>query len=77
VPEDAIAAGGRPGGRSQAAAELAREFEGRGVPARAEPDLAAAVRSAEGRALELDLPLLVTGSHFLIGAAAGILRPAS
>ena len=74
VPEDAIAAGGRPGGRSREAAELQAEFEARGVPASAEPDLDAAVRAARARAVELGLPLLVTGSHFLIGSASAILH---
>ena len=74
VPEDAIAAGGRPGGRSLPAEELRRAFEGHGVPARAEPGLDSGVRLARQRAVELGVPLLVTGSHFLVGSAAARLR---
>ncbi len=69
VPEEAIAAGGRPGGCSQEAAELSAMFEERGVRARAEPALEAGVRTAREASASAGLPLLVTGSHFLIGAA--------
>lgn len=69
VPGAAIAAGGRPGGASRPAVALAAMFAERDVPAQAEPDLAAALTRARSAAAERRLPLLITGSHFLIGAA--------
>ena len=73
VSESAIAAGGRPGGRSQPASRLTSLFAERGVGAEAEPSLEAAVGRASALAAELGLPLLVTGSHFLIGSALEVL----
>lgn len=73
VPEAAIAAGGRPGGRSRPAEELRALFGRLGVPARAEEGLDAGVRAAREDSVELGLPLLVTGSHFLIGSAGAAL----
>ncbi len=72
VPESAIAAGGRPGGRSQPASRLTSLFAERGV-GRARASLEAAVGRASALAGELGLPLLVTGSHFLIGSALEVL----
>ncbi len=73
VLESAIAAGGRPGGRSQPASRLTSLFAERGVGAEPEPSLEAAVGRASALAGELGLPLLVTGSHFLIGSALEVL----
>ncbi|MDP9227825.1 MAG: Mur ligase family protein, partial [Actinomycetota bacterium] len=76
VAEEAIAAGGRPGGRAQPAASLAALFDAEGVVAEAVPDPAAALTRAMERAREAQLPVLVTGSHFLISSARRALAQA-
>lgn len=73
VPESAIAAGGRPGTSSQPPERLAALFAERGVEAASEPGLEAAVAQARSAARERELPMLVTGSHFLIGSVLGAL----
>jgi dihydrofolate synthase/folylpolyglutamate synthase len=73
VPADEIAAGGRPGGRSRPASELAAMLAAEGVEAEAVPELAPAVERGLALAREAGAPLLVTGSHFLIGSALGTL----
>jgi dihydrofolate synthase / folylpolyglutamate synthase len=69
VPSAAISAGGRPGGRSVPAERLAAAFAERGADAEAESRLDAGLARARSAAIEEGLPVLVTGSHFLIGAA--------
>ena len=71
VPEEAIAAGGRPGGRSRAAAEPPGGVRGAGRAGarRARPRARPSAPRGSGRRSS-GLPLLVTGSHFLIGSAA-------
>jgi dihydrofolate synthase / folylpolyglutamate synthase len=69
VSEATIAAGGRPGGRAIPAGELAAQARELGADATAEPEPEAAFRLARERASELGVPLLLTGSHFLLGAA--------
>lgn len=69
VTEAVIAAGGRPGGRSLPAAALASLFEANGVAAVAEPAAAAALARGRAAASAAGVPLLVTGSHFLVGTA--------
>ncbi len=69
VAAEAIAAGGRPGGRSRDAGELAAQFAGQGVEAELAAGPAAGIERGRSLALELAVPLLVTGSHFLIGSA--------
>jgi dihydrofolate synthase/folylpolyglutamate synthase len=71
IPPAALLGHGRPGARSRPARELADLCQANGVEAVAEPDLDAALR----RATELACTafagvLVVTGSHYLIGAAA-------
>jgi hypothetical protein len=71
IPPAALLGHGRPGARSRPARELADLCQANGVEAIAEPDLDAALR----RATELACTafagvLVVTGSHYLIGAAA-------
>lgn len=71
IPPAALLGHGRPGARSRPARELADLCQAHGLEAIAEPDLDAALR----RATELACTafagvLLVTGSHYLIGAAA-------
>jgi dihydrofolate synthase/folylpolyglutamate synthase len=73
IPEEAIASGGRPGGRSRPAGELAALLAAEGVEAHAEADLGRAVERSLALARELGAPLLVTGSHFLIGSVLGTL----
>jgi dihydrofolate synthase/folylpolyglutamate synthase len=74
IAEAAIAAGGRPGGRSIPAARLAEVFRREGVEAEAEPDLGRAVARSRALGTELGAPVLVTGSHFLIGSALASLE---
>jgi dihydrofolate synthase/folylpolyglutamate synthase len=74
IPEEAIAAGGRPGGRSIAASRLAELFAAKRIGAEAEAELERAVARGRELAGELGVPLLVTGSHFLIGSALASLR---
>jgi dihydrofolate synthase/folylpolyglutamate synthase len=69
VPEAEIAAGGRPGGRSIPSAELAGLFRAEGVEAEAVADRAVALERASELARERGIPVLVTGSHFLLGSA--------
>jgi dihydrofolate synthase/folylpolyglutamate synthase len=68
VSEATIAAGGRPGGRAIPAGELAAKAKELGADAAAEPDPEAALAFARERAVALGVPLLLTGSHFLLGA---------
>ncbi len=69
VPEAAISAGGRPGGRSVPAEALARHFIELAVEAEAHPLLEPALARARALAAADGAPLLVTGSHYLIGGA--------
>jgi dihydrofolate synthase/folylpolyglutamate synthase len=70
VPPAALRSHGRPGARSRPAAELASLCAGAGVPATAEPALAAALRAARAQAAAPPAALLlVTGSHYLIAPA--------
>ncbi|MGZ5320260.1 MAG: glutamate ligase domain-containing protein [Solirubrobacterales bacterium] len=69
VPEAAIAAGGRPGGRSIPAPELAALFTAEGVEAEAVEAPEAAIERALALGRERSLTVLVTGSHFLLGSA--------
>jgi dihydrofolate synthase / folylpolyglutamate synthase len=68
VSEATIAAGGRPGGRAIPAAELAAKAQELGADSAAEPDPEAALALARERASGLGVPVLLTGSHFLLGA---------
>jgi dihydrofolate synthase/folylpolyglutamate synthase len=70
IPPAALLGHGRPGARSRSARELADLCQANGIEAVAEPDLDTALR----RATELACAsfagvLVVTGSHYLIGAA--------
>jgi dihydrofolate synthase/folylpolyglutamate synthase len=70
VPPAALQSQGRPGARSRPAGELAALCEAAGVPARAEPNLDAALAAARARAAEPpESLLLVTGSHYLLAPA--------
>jgi dihydrofolate synthase/folylpolyglutamate synthase len=69
VPEAAIAAGGRPGGRSIPASELAALFAAEGVEAEAVRERERALERALAVGRDRSLPVLVTGSHFLLGSA--------
>jgi dihydrofolate synthase / folylpolyglutamate synthase len=71
IPPTALLGHGRPGARSRPAAELAQLCAAAGVEVTAEPDLDAALRRS--RELARDTfggVLVVTGSHYLIGAAS-------
>lgn len=70
IPPAALLGHGRPGARSRSARELADLCQANGIEATPEPDLDTALR----RATELACAsfagvLVVTGSHYLIGAA--------
>ncbi len=58
---------------SVAAAELAHECEGAGIPAEVEPDFAAAVRRARGLAAEAGGIAVVAGSHYALAPARAVL----
>jgi dihydrofolate synthase/folylpolyglutamate synthase len=71
IPPAALVGHGRPGARSRPARELADLCQANGLEAIAEPDLAAALRrSTELACATFSGVLVVTGSHYLIGAAA-------
>ena len=74
LPAAALEGHGRPGARSRSAAELAAICAQAGLQAEAEPGFEAALR--RGRELAAAAPeglLLVTGSHYAIGPARGLL----
>jgi dihydrofolate synthase/folylpolyglutamate synthase len=71
IPPAALLGHGRPGARSRPAQELADLCRANGLEAIAEPDLEAALRrSTELACASFAGVLVVTGSHYLIGAAA-------
>jgi dihydrofolate synthase/folylpolyglutamate synthase len=71
IPPKALLGHGRPGARSRPARELADLCQANGLEAIAEPDLDAALRrSTELARATFAGVLVVTGSHYLIGAAA-------
>jgi dihydrofolate synthase/folylpolyglutamate synthase len=74
LPAAALEGHGRPGARSRPAAELAAACAEAGLPAEAEPGFETALRLARELALaEPEGLLLVTGSHYAIGPARGLL----
>ncbi len=76
LPRQALEGHGRPGARSQRAAELAAACEAAGLPAEAEPDFGAALR--RGRSLAAEPPegvLVVAGSHYAIAPARALIAP--
>jgi dihydrofolate synthase / folylpolyglutamate synthase len=71
IPPAALIGHGRPGARSRPARELADLCQANGLEAIAEPDLAVALRRSTKLACATFAGVLVvTGSHYLIGAAA-------
>ena len=74
LPAEALEGHGRPGARSRSAAELAAACAEAGLSAEAVPGFEAALRRARELAeLEPEALLLVTGSHYAIGPARGLL----
>jgi dihydrofolate synthase / folylpolyglutamate synthase len=74
LPPAALEGHGRPGARSRPAVELAQICAQAGLPAESEPGFEAALR--RGRKLAAADPeglLLVTGSHYAIGPARGLI----
>jgi dihydrofolate synthase/folylpolyglutamate synthase len=71
IPPAALIGHGRPGARSRSARELADLCQANALEAIAEPDLEAALRRSTELACATTAGLLlITGSHYLIGAAA-------
>lgn len=66
---------GLPGVASHSAAKLAEACAGAGLRAEQQPVLAAALRRSRELAVERNGVLIVTGSHYLLSPARGILRP--
>lgn len=74
LPRAALEGHGRPGARSRPAAELAAICETARLPAEAEPDFKAALSRARALAAEQpEAAVLITGSHYAIGPARGLL----
>jgi dihydrofolate synthase / folylpolyglutamate synthase len=74
LPAAALAGRGRPGARSRSAAELAALCAEAGLAAEAEPDFEVALRRArELAAAEPEGLLLVTGSHYAVAPARGLI----
>jgi len=74
LPRAALEGHGRPGARSRPAVELVAACEAAGLPAEAEPDLAAALE--RGRSLAAEPPegvLLVAGSHYASAPARALI----
>jgi len=74
LPRKALEGHGRPGARSRPAAELVAACQAAGLPAEAEPGLAAALE--RGRTLAMRPPegvLLVAGSHYASGPARALI----
>jgi dihydrofolate synthase / folylpolyglutamate synthase len=69
LPAEELAGSGRPDARAWAATELARLCAAAGVPAGTAADPRAALAEARERARELGGMALLTGSHYLLGAA--------
>jgi len=75
LPASVLEGHGRPGARSHPAAELAAACEGARLPAEAEPGFEAALRRArELAAAEPEGVLVVTGSHYAIAPARGLIN---
>jgi len=74
LPVAVLEGHGRPGARSHPAADLAAACEKAGLPAAAEPSFEAALRRArELAAAEPEGVLIVTGSHYAIAPAQGLI----
>ena len=69
IPAERLRGSGRPGMESVSAVELARLFEGAGLPASAEGDPDRAIRLAFSSAREAGGVALFAGSHYLLGYA--------